>query len=210
MTVHAREPFAADESVLRAALRPARTPAPRPVALYPAGAEIFAQGERPGKLYQVEFGTVRVYRLLSDGRRQIAAFYLVGEVFGFEAGDTRRFFAEAIAETAVRVIAAATSDSAQMLPLALKTLAAAQEHLLVLGRQSATERVAGFLLDLSRRQGRMDIDLPMTRTDIADYLGLTMETVSRALSRLKADRIIRLCGARTVDIGAGRLQCVTP
>ncbi|CAN7637439.1 helix-turn-helix domain-containing protein [Mesorhizobium caraganae] len=178
-------------------------PLPQPVSFFPAGTEIYAQGERAGPLYQVEFGAVRVYRLLADGRRQISAFHMAGETFGFEADTTHHFFAEAINATGVRVlrVAAAADMSRQLLPLALKGLIRAQEHLLVLGRQNAIERVAAFLVDMAERQGGLrQVELPMSRMDIGDYLGLTIETVSRVFTRLKDKGVIRLIGLRSLDI----------
>jgi CRP/FNR family transcriptional regulator, nitrogen fixation regulation protein len=168
-----------------------------------AGSEIYGQGEKAGHIYQVEFGAVRTYRLLADGRRQIAAFYLPGEVFGFEADATHHFFAEAISATGVRTFrSSACSDlSRDLLPLALRGLVRAQEHLLVLGRQSAAERVAAFLLDMAERQGGLNqFELPMSRMDIADYLGLTIETVSRTFSKFKEKGVVRLPSLRSVDI----------
>jgi len=173
------------------------------VTCFPAGAEIYVQGEKATALYQVEFGAVRVYRLLSDGRRQISAFHLAGEVFGFEADGTHHFFAEAIGATGVRVLRlAANADlSHKLLPLALQGLVRAQEHLLVLGRQHAVERVAAFLVDMADRQGGLDhFELPMSRIDIADYLGLTIETVSRVFTKLKERGIVRLPGLRSVVV----------
>ncbi|TIV45613.1 MAG: cyclic nucleotide-binding domain-containing protein, partial [Mesorhizobium sp.] len=91
---------------------PHQSPAPAfegpatPVSFFTAGAEIYAQGEKAGALYQVEFGAVRIYRMLADGRRQISAFHLAGETFGFEADVTHHFFAEAINATGVRVFRA--------------------------------------------------------------------------------------------------------
>lgn len=190
------------------AIRPA-APAPLaalaalPVDFYPAGSEIFAQGEKAGSLYQVEFGVVRVYRLLADGRRQISAFHVAGEIFGFEAGPRHHFFAEAVAATGLRVMRpSARADLARdLLPLALEELVRAQEHLLVLGRQNAAERVAAFLLDMAERQGGLEqIELPMSRADIGDYLGLTIETVSRVFSRFRKAGIIRLPSLRGVTI----------
>ncbi|TIX61498.1 MAG: cyclic nucleotide-binding domain-containing protein, partial [Mesorhizobium sp.] len=101
----------------------------QPISFFPAGSEIYAQGEKAGAFYQVEFGAVRVYRLLADGRRQISAFHLPGETFGFEADTTHHFFAEAINATGVRVFrtAARADMSQQLLPLALKGLTRAQE-----------------------------------------------------------------------------------
>ena len=177
--------------------------ATQPVSFFPAGTEIYAQGEKAGPLYQVEFGAVRVYRLLADGRRQISAFHMAGETFGFEADATHHFFAETINATGIRVfrIASAADMSRQLLPLALKGLIRAQEHLLVLGRQNAIERVAAFLVDMAERQGGLrQVELPMSRMDIGDYLGLTIETVSRVFTRLKDKGVIRLLGLRSLEI----------
>ncbi len=174
-----------------------------PLAFYPAGAEIYAQGERAGSLYKVEFGAVRVYRLLADGRRQIAAFHLADEVFGFEADRVHHFFAEAINACGIRVIhgSAQSNVSSDMLQIALQGLVRAQEHLLVLGRQNALERVAAFLVDLANRMGDiLRLEMPMTRTDIADYLGLTIETISRVFSKLKEQGVIRTPSMRTIEI----------
>jgi CRP/FNR family nitrogen fixation transcriptional regulator len=188
---------------------PHKSPAPvfegpaTPVSFFTAGAEIYAQGEKAGALYQVEFGAVRIYRLLADGRRQISAFHLAGETFGFEAHATHHFFAEAINATGVRVFRtpSGTDMSHQLLPLALKGLTRAQEHLLVLGRQNAIERVAAFLVEMSERQGGLrQLELPMSRNDIGDYLGLTIETVSRVFTRLKEKGVIRLLSLRSIEI----------
>ncbi|RUW87655.1 helix-turn-helix domain-containing protein [Mesorhizobium sp. M7A.F.Ca.US.010.02.1.1] len=176
---------------------------PQPVSFFPAGSEIYAQGEKAGAFYQVRFGAVRIYRLLADGRRQISAFHLAGETFGFEADMTHHFFAEAINATGVRVFrfTAGADMSHQLLPLALKGLTRAQEHLLVLGRQNAIERVAAFLVDMTERQGGLrQVELPMSRMDIGDYLGLTIETVSRVFTRLKDKGVIRMLSLRSIEI----------
>ena len=115
----------------------------RPPTLYQAGAEIYAQGERCGSLYKIEFGAVRIYRLLSDGRRQISAFHFAGEMFGFEADNIHHFFAEAICGTGIRTLRTAASKgelAIELLPMALQGLVRAQEHLLVLGRRHRTHR----------------------------------------------------------------------
>ncbi len=173
-----------------------------PATFFPAGSEIYAQGESCGNLYQVEFGAVRIYRLLSDGRRQISAFHLAGEMFGFEADKSHHFFAEAICGTGIRVLRPSASHVvAELLPMALQSLVRAQEQLLVLGRQNAVERVAAFFLEMSERQGGLrQVEFPMSRLDIADYLGLTIETVSRVFSKLKSKGIIRLPSLRCVEI----------
>jgi CRP/FNR family nitrogen fixation transcriptional regulator len=187
-----------------------RTPAGQPrvgfqaVTLFPAGAEIYAQGEKSVSLYRVEFGAIRIYRLLADGRRQISAFHLAGEIFGFEASETHHFFAEAICATGVRALRTTSRHddfASELLPVALEGLIRAQEHLLVLGRQNAVGRVAAFLADMSERQGGIGrIELPMSRTDIGDYLGLTIETVSRVFSKLRRNGVIRLPSLRSVEI----------
>ncbi|MBB4184350.1 CRP/FNR family nitrogen fixation transcriptional regulator [Sinorhizobium terangae] len=134
-------------------------------------------------------------------------------MFGFEAGTKHRFFAEAITETRLAAFGRRLMQehSGELLALALTGMARAQEHLLVLGRQCAMERIAAFLLDLSDRQGGIrELRLPMSRQDIADYLGLTIETVSRVVSKLKDKSVIALRDARTVDIvraDALRLLC---
>ena len=174
----------------------------QPARFFQAGSEIYAQGEKCGNLYQVEFGAVRIYRLLSDGRRQISAFHLAGEMFGFEADKSHHFFAEAICGTGIRVLRPSASHGvAELLPMALQSLVRAQEQLLVLGRQNAVERVAAFFLEMSERQGGLrQVELPMSRLDIADYLGLTIETVSRVFSKLKSRGVIRLPSLRCVEI----------
>ncbi|MGN6465406.1 MAG: helix-turn-helix domain-containing protein [Rhizobiaceae bacterium] len=173
------------------------------VMLLPAGTEVYAQGEKSDRLYKVEFGAIRIYRLLADGRRQISAFHLAGEIFGFEAGKTHHFFAETICATGVRTLRTSRQDelASEILPVALEGLVRAQEHLLVLGRQNAVERVAAFLTDMSERQGGLSrVELPMSRMDIADYLGLTIETVSRVFSKLRQKGVIRLPSLRSVEI----------
>ncbi|MBA8903148.1 helix-turn-helix domain-containing protein [Phyllobacterium sp. P30BS-XVII] len=176
---------------------------PQQTSFHAPGSEIYAQGEAAGNIYQVEFGAVRVYRLLSDGRRQISAFYMSGEVFGFEGDTVHHFFAEAITGTSIRSFRQSQlNDVSQfLLPITLRGLTRAQEHLLVLGRQTAAERVAAFLLDIARRQGGLEqVDLPMSRMDIGDYLGLTIETVSRVFSKMKEKGIIALPTLRTAEI----------
>jgi len=178
-------------------------PHPQQIRFFAPGAEIYAEGEKALNIYQVEFGAVRAYRLLSDGRRQITAFYLSGEVFGLEADANHQFFAEAITGTNIRLLPRAKLGdiSQDLFSLTLRALTRAQEHLLVLGRQTAAERVAAFLLDLADRQGGSEqIEMPMSRMDVGDYLGLTIETVSRVFSRLKDKEIIKLPTLRSAQI----------
>ena len=176
-----------------------------PALTFPAGAEIYAEGDRAGTLYQVAVGVVRVYRLLADGRRQICAFHMPGEIFGFEAGRERHFFADAVNTVALKPLRPGSEAemSQELLKLALTSLTRAHDHLLTVGRNDASGRVAAFLLEIADRQGTRDIDsidLPMSRLDIADYLGLTIETVSRVFTRLREQGVIRLASTRHVDV----------
>ncbi|GAB4154026.1 MAG: helix-turn-helix domain-containing protein [Sphingomonadales bacterium] len=172
--------------------------------------EIHAQGEPADKLYKVLTGAVRTAQLLADGRRQIGGFYLPGEVFGLADGEPHGFTAEALAPTTLLVlrrdtlISRAARDpklSRDLWQLTTAQLARTERHLMVLGRKTALERVACFLLDLSARGGdNDDIVLPMCRQDIADYLGLTIETVSRMMTRLEQMGLIALPSSRRVRL----------
>ena len=149
---------------------------------------------RPSYLCKVVSGTVRTFKAVNNGRRQIRAFYLPGDIFGVETGPEHAFSAEAITDAKVFVIerkavvalAARDNDVAhQLWSLTSRELKHARNHVLLL-IQSAQERVAGFLLEMADRVPAGDeIELPMPRQDIADYLGLTIETVSRMLTHLE-------------------------
>src|ERR1700761_2473178 len=168
------------------------------------GAEIFGEGEPADYVYQIKAGAVRSYKLLSDGRRQIGAFHLAGDIFGLESSGTHRFTAEAIVDTTVRLVKrvslahVAECDAAvarDLLNMTATNLQHAENHMLLLGRKTSLERVAAFLLEMdSRLTAAGVIALPMCRRDIADYLGLTLETVSRALSTLHAQGILGFLG----------------
>lgn len=161
---------------------------------YKKGTEIYGEKEPAEYVYQVKSGAARSYKLLSDGRRQIGAFHLVGDIFGLENGEQHRFTAEAVVDTAVRLIRRQSLDvvaqndavvARNLLTMTTTKLQHAEDHMLLLGRKNSLERVAAFLLEMDKRLTAADImALPMSRRDIADYLGLTLETVSRALSRL--------------------------
>jgi CRP/FNR family transcriptional regulator, nitrogen fixation regulation protein len=161
---------------------------------YRRGSEIFGEAELAEYVYQVADGAVRSYKLLSDGRRQIGAFHLAGDIFGLENGGVHRFTAEAIVDTTVRLVKrvslaqVAEQDvtvAHDLLNMTAISLQHAEDHMLLLGRKTSLERVAAFLLEMDRRLTAAGVmALPMCRRDIADYLGLTLETVSRALSVL--------------------------
>ena len=172
--------------------------------------EIFADEETADFAYQVVSGAVRDVRILSDGRRQIGAFYLPGDVFGLECGEMHRSSAEAIVDCEIAVVrrsvlnkAANEDDGAgrRLWAMTSRDLLRLQDHMLLLGRKSALERVASFLVEMAARgrPGR-PVELAMSRTDIADYLGLTIETVSRTLTQLERDHAISMSGSRHITL----------
>lgn len=183
------------------------------VTSYARNAEIFGEDQAAEHVYVVLSGAVRICKLLGDGRRQIETFCLAGDVFGWETAPKHRFSAEAVSECKVirvkkSILFARAADDAE-LSHALWALTAAelsrtQNHLLVLGRKTAQERVATFLLDMASRAGTsqgavgVEVTLPMSRQDIADFLGLTIETVSRTLTHLEEAAAIALPSSRRV------------
>ena len=177
---------------------------------YKRGTEIFGEAEPADYIYQVIEGAVRSHKLLSDGRRQIGAFHLAGDIFGLENGDFHRFTAEAIVDTTVRLMKreslehVAKTDFAivrSLLNMTTDNLQHAENHMLLLGRKTSLERVAAFLLEMDRRLPAAGVmALPMCRRDIADYLGLTLETVSRALSELHKKGYLRFLGQTQREI----------
>ena len=178
--------------------------------------EVYGEGEEAEFVYKVIRGAVRTHKVLSDGRRQITGFHLPGDLFGFEQGENHRHTAEALTDTKVlifkrRQVERAATGSAevacQLWGMATNDLRHAQDHMLLLGRRSALERVAAFLLDVDLRLGGTGtFDLPMTRRDIADYLGLTIETVSRTISQLEAEGALLRTGGRKVSLRRGRMH----
>lgn len=170
--------------------------------------EIFAEEAPADFVYKVISGAVRTVRILSDGRRHVGAFHLPGEVFGLEIGAVHRFTAEAVSDCQIALIrrshiekaAGQEADTACGLwTLVSQELNRLQDHMLQIGRKSAAERVGSFLVEMADRTGRdRALDLPMSRLDIADYLGLTIETVSRTMTQFERDRAIALPSCRRV------------
>ena len=170
--------------------------------------QIYAEGDEARSFYKVVSGVVRTCRFLSDGRRQIEAFHMTGEVFGFEAGEDHRMSAEAVSNCTVvayrrRGLETMISQDEKLgrwfFSHAMNSMASAREHMLLLGRGSAAQKISAFLLEAADREGDGGVvDLAMSRQDIADYLGLTIETVSRTLSQLERDGTIKLPAARRV------------
>jgi len=175
---------------------------------FEAECEIYGEGEEAGSYYKVVSGVVRTCRFLSDGRRQIDGFHVAGDVFGIEPGALRGLTAEAVSDCKIIAYrrvpldkAGAVSAAPQLVTHLLRNLERAQDHAVLLGRRSAVEKVAAFLLDWARKSASANIImLVMTRLDIGDYLGLTIETVSRTLSQLERDGIIALPSVRQLRI----------
>jgi CRP/FNR family nitrogen fixation transcriptional regulator len=175
---------------------------------YARGEEIYGEAEQVDFVYRVISGVVRTYKILSDGRRQIAEFYLPGDVFGLETGEDHTLSAEAVNDAVVfamrrrNLLSLAETDcdlARKLWAVTLHDLRRSQAHMLLLGRKGALERLAWFLMDLAQRfPAQRDIILPMSRQDMADYLGLTIETVSRTMTEMQDQALIELSGCRHV------------
>jgi CRP/FNR family transcriptional regulator, nitrogen fixation regulation protein len=174
---------------------------------YARNAQIFGEGDPSEYLYKIVSGVVRTYKILGDGRRQIGGFYLPGNMFGLESGDEHTLAAEAVTDakvliakrSAITALAAHNATVARELyALTALELRRAQGRILLLVK-SAQERVASFLLEMTERARTGDIiELPMSRQDIADYLGLTIETVSRTLTSLESAAAIEVPTSRRI------------
>lgn len=172
-----------------------------------AGEEIYVQDEDADLVYRIVRGAARTSHLLADGRRQVGDFYYEGDVIGVEMGSVHRFSAEALGDCevlALRRAGSAAYDAGRVDRMIWAATASelqrAQSHMLLLGRATACERVARFLLDIAERFREEMVSLPMSRQDMADYLGLTIETISRMLGRLQADGLVEFTGSRRYRI----------
>jgi CRP/FNR family transcriptional regulator len=168
------------------------------------GETVFAQEDMTAAFYNLLDGVMRLYKLLPDGRRQIVGFALPGDFLGMAASSHHGFSADAIGPVTVcRFGRAAFSRFAEDKPhllrrineLTVRELNQARDHMVLLGRRSAEEKVASFLVGWRDRLGELrddsaDVPLPMSRLDIADYLGLTIETVSRTFTKLERDGVL--------------------
>jgi CRP/FNR family nitrogen fixation transcriptional regulator len=185
------------------------------VVSYPRKTEIVHEDEAADRLYKVVSGTICTYKILSDGRRQIGSFYLSGDVFGLEFTEGHNLAAETITNVKILVIKKSTlavlaKQSAaitnELFQLTARELTRAQDRVLLLSSKSAQERVVGFLFEMSKRSSGTEntVELPMSRQDIADYLGLTIETVSRTLWALQN------CGAIEISTRRRIVFCDRP
>lgn len=184
---------------------------------------LYYEGEKQKHIYQIITGVIGIYKMLSDGRRHITKFYYPGDLIGL--GEQGAFLsqAEALCDTKVRCIPIKTIDSLMVnepgfgraiLSLVTSDLMEAREQLLTLGRKSALERVASFFNEIHKKSQTPSnskendrLHLPMSRAEIADYLGLTIETVSRSITQLKVAKVIN-SESRTsfIVLNAERLQ----
>jgi CRP/FNR family transcriptional regulator len=175
---------------------------------------IFDETEPADHVFNVTEGAIKIYKLLSDGRRQVTGFLFPGDFLGLTHNESYAYSAEALTATKLCRYPRGKLESLlneipklerQLLGMASHELAAAQDQMMLLGRKSARERVVSFLLMLSDalvRHGQPGnpVSLPMSRTDIADYLGLTIETVSRTLTQLKTQGLIELLDEKQVRL----------
>lgn len=173
---------------------------------------LFAEGDAKSSIYRVLSGALCLYKILPDGRRQVIDFAYAGDVIGLESGIVATYSAQSTVATRVSCLPSAILDRAaandpriamQLYMTMARNVDAMRDHLVCVGQRSATERLVSFLLGLSRRRASLNggtsiVELPMTRTDIADFLGLTIETVSRTLSKLKAQRCIEIDQGTTI------------
>ncbi|MFD2264983.1 Crp/Fnr family transcriptional regulator [Lacibacterium aquatile] len=183
------------------------------MSVEPRGA-ILMEGDPAHHMFNVTSGTVRVYKLLPDGRRQVIGFLMTGDFLGFAVRDAYAYSAEAVTEVSLCRFSRPRMEALlqkfpgmekRLLGLAANELAIAQDLMLLLGRKTARERLASFFLMMVERLTRLGrtgnpLPLPMSRSDIADYLGLTTETVSRAFTQFRNDGLIALEGTDTVRL----------
>jgi len=181
-----------------------------PVLYFTPDQELYGQGGTADMFLKLITGAVRTCRFLNDGRRQIDAFYLPGDIFGFEFAAEHSLTAEAICDCTVisyrwRGLPNARNSQdglpERLFAHAMRNLARAQSHARLLGFSSAAEKLAAFLLEWSEHSAdRTLITLLMSRQDIADYLGMTVETISRTLTQLRNDGLIEFISARQIRL----------
>lgn len=186
----------------------------QPIESFEAGTAVFWEGDPAGHVFEVMSGTLRIFRILADGRRIITGFLYPGDLLGLSLRNHYLYTAEAVTTVKLRRFTRGRFEdqvdhSPALRPLLVARLcdemAAAQDQMVLLARKSAEERVASFLMSILRRgeaEGEDEpvIELPMTRLDMADYLGLTIETVSRLMSRLTSAGVIAPVGRHAIVI----------
>lgn len=203
-----------DKQMIESPITPlvSATPKTSEVRLKPGGF-LYFEGDKVKWLYQVSSGVVRLTRLLADGRRQVIAFGYPGDIIGFPARGLHHTDCESLTDARLQPFRRSHLESGEgdptlhsaLLQAALREISAMQDHFMMLGRKSATEKLASFLCVLAERVGEdlgayREIILPMSRTDIADFLGLTTETVSRTFTQLRKSKIITIENNHTIVI----------
>jgi CRP/FNR family transcriptional regulator len=175
---------------------------------------LFAEGDVVSHVYRVETGALALYRVLPDGRRQVMGFAYPGEIVGLGIESAHAMNAQAVKPTRVRCLSMASLRQTierdptlgfRLYEATARELAATRDLMMTTGQRSACERVASFLMALARRNQRNGkdpsaIELPMTRADIGDFLGLTIETVSRTFSKFRALKLIELPQTNAVKL----------
>lgn len=195
---------------LSATCAPVCKPVP---TLLKTGRHLYHEGDEVERVYQVITGVVRLTRMLENGRRQVIAFGYPGDIIGFPADGCHHTDCEALTDSTLHAYRRSVLDHGDgdpdlhmaLLQAALREISAMQDHVMMLGRKSASEKVASFLNVVTNRYGKdlgayRQIELPMCRSDIADFLGLTTETVSRAFTSLRKEGVIALDGAQTIIV----------
>jgi len=178
-----------------------------------AGSYLYFEGDPVEWLYQVTSGVLRLTRVLEDGRRQVIAFGFPGDIVGFPSDGLHHTDCDALVDTCLQPYRRSALESTegdpklhrQLLNAALREISAMQDHFMMLGRKSAAEKVASFLCVLTNRIGKdtggcQQVRLPMSRSDIADFLGLTTETVCRTFTQLRKSKIIEIDNIYTIII----------
>ncbi|XSC42916.1 cyclic nucleotide-binding domain-containing protein [Bradyrhizobium sp. RDT10] len=190
---------------------------------FESGATVFAQANIATSFFSVHAGTLRLYKLLPDSRRQIVGFALPGDFLGLPGLPRHEFSADAIGRVTLcqfskESFATFAENRPQllrrMIELAGRELARAQEHMVLLGRRSAEEKIASFLIGWRDRlsgigRGGEIMPLPMKRLDIADHLGLTIETVSRTFSKLERHGVIQTFASGVVLLDTPRAEALS-
>jgi CRP-like cAMP-binding protein len=177
------------------------------------GAYLYYEGDDVEWLYQVTSGVLRLTRLLADGRRQVIAFGYPGDIVGFPSADIHHTDCEALTEVRLQPFRRSALENGEgdpklhnaLLQAALREISGMQDHFMMLGRKSASEKLASFLCVLVERVGTdlgdyRSVTLPMSRSDIADFLGLTTETVSRTFTQLRKSKIIAIDNIHTIIV----------
>jgi CRP/FNR family transcriptional regulator len=186
----------------------------KPVEQFAAGSALFWEGDPAKHVFEVVEGVLRIFKFLSDGRRAITGFLYPGDLVGVSMRDVYLYNAEAVTPIKIRRFASASFQEAinlspelrpQLFARLCDEMASAQDQMVLLSRKNAEERICTFLLLLAKRAScgknlSTNIEIPMTRLDMADYLGLTIETVSRTVTSLIGRGIITQSGRHDISI----------